>query len=99
MFIVLYRRRIKPQMERHFIESWSAVTTFFCKNHHSLGSRLHLGNDGLCYGYAQWNSAEHRENAFAGNLLEINGALADMSESIEENFPDIILDLTADYLV
>jgi hypothetical protein len=97
MFIVLYRWRIKPQFERQFIEAWSVITEFYFKNCDSLGSRLHRGDDGFFYAYAQWHSAEQREKAFAGipDLPE----RAKLREAIEENFPEIKLETVSDFLI
>ena len=97
MFIVLYRWRIKPEKEEQFIEGWSEVTDYFRENWDSLGSRLHRGNDGLFYAYAQWKSSTDRENAFE-NAIELAGS-AKMSEAIEERFEPIILENLSDYLV
>lgn len=97
MFIVLYRWRIKLGKETQFIEGWSEVTDYFRQNWDSLGSRLHRGNDGLFYGYAQWKSEADRENAFE-NAIELEGS-AKMSEAIEERFEPIILEKLSDYLI
>lgn len=98
MFIVLYRWRIKPQLEKQFIESWSEITDYFRTNYNSLGSRLHRGNDKLFYGYAQWENSEQRENAFANENSEISEAGLKMRAAIEESFPEIVLEKIADYL-
>jgi hypothetical protein len=97
MFIVLYRWRIKPEKEQQFIDAWSEVTDYFLKNWDSLGSRLHRGNDGLFYAYAQWKSAEDREHAFE-NAAELEGS-AKMSEAIEERLDPTTLEKVADYLL
>lgn len=89
MFIVLYRWRTKKGMEDQLVEAWTEVTDYIVKNYDSLGSRLHLGDDGIWYAYAQWKSAEQRENAFA-EMPEIE-ARAKMRETIEEFLPEIIL--------
>ncbi len=99
MFIVLYRWRIKPEMEQQFIKSWSEVTDYYRKNYDSPGSRLHRGSDGLFYAYAQWQSAEQRANAFANENAEISNAATKMREAIEEGFPEVVLEGIADYLV
>lgn len=97
MFIVLYRWKIKPEKEAQFIEAWSEVTAYYRENFDSLGSRLHRGNDGLFYAYAQWKSAEQRENAFE-NAVELEAGNK-MKEAIEERFEPIILEKLADYLM
>ena len=97
MLTFLYRWRIKPGKEAQFIEAWSEITAFYRENFDSLGSRLHRGDDGLFYGYAQWKSAEQRENAFAGSPKSDAGAK--MREAIEESFPEVRLEILSDYLV
>jgi hypothetical protein len=99
MFIVLYRWRVKPHLERQFIESWSEITDYLRKNYDSLGSRLHRGSDELFYGYAQWKSDEDRKNAFTNYNAEISEASLKMRESIDESFSEIVLESIADYLV
>ena len=97
MFIVLYRWRIKPENVEQFIEGWSEVTEFLRENFDSLGSRLHRGNDGLFYGYAQWKSVADREKAFteSPNLA----GREKMREAIIESFPEIILEKLSDFLI
>ena len=97
MFIVLYRWRIKPEKETQFIKAWAEVTDYFRQNWDSLGSRLHRGNDGLFYGYAQWKSASDRENAFA-NAIKLEASEL-MKDAIAESFEPIILEKLADFLV
>ncbi len=98
MIAILYSWRIKPEKESQFIESWSQVTEFLRKKQGSRGSRLHRGNNGLFYGYAQWKSAEERQNAFQ-NSVEISDAIEKMRDSIAESFPEIRLEPIADFLV
>lgn len=97
MFIIVYRWRVKPEKEQQFIESWAEITAYYRENCDSLGSRLHRGNDGLFYAYAQWKSAEDREKAFANPLN--SKAVEKMREAIAESFPELILENIADYLV
>lgn len=97
MFIILYRWKIKFENEKKFIEGWTEVTDYFLKNCNSLGSRLHRGNDGIFYAYAQWKSAENREKAFADNF-SLEGSTK-MKESIEESFEPIFLEPIVDFLI
>lgn len=96
MFIVLYRWRLKPGMERQFTENWSAITQHYVKHCGSLGSRLHLGTDDIYYAYAQWPSSLTRENAALDVRLEL--ARLHMKEAIEESFPEVILEVVDDHL-
>ena len=97
MFIVLYRWRVKPGFEDQLIKSWSEVTAEILANYGSLGSRLHRGDDGLWYAYAQWRTSDDREAAFG--LMKESQSRSKMRTAIEEFLPEIILDPVADYLV
>lgn len=97
MFTILYRWRIKPEKERQFIESWSEVTAYYRENFDSLGSRLHRGEDGIFYSYAQWHSPEQRDKAFAE--VPKLPAREKMSEAVEESLPEIQMEIIADYLI
>ena len=96
MFIILYRWKIKPEREEQFIKAWSEVTAYYVENFNSLGSRLHRGEDGIYYAYAQWKTAEQRENAFAE--AEELPALEEMREAVAERFEPVELRILADYL-
>ena len=98
MLIVLYRWRLHPGMEESFIAAWSRVTELLRTERGSLGSRLHKGNDGLWYGYAQWPSAKAREDAFALGSVD-PAALAAMSAAVAERLPEITLEPVADFLL
>ena len=95
-FVVLYRWKIKPGHEVEFVEAWTEMTEIL-RARGSLGSRLHRGNDGLWYAYAQWPSAGTRSAAFASPLPP-NDAGDRMDAAVAERFPEVILDLVADFL-
>ncbi|HQU85863.1 MAG TPA: hypothetical protein PKY59_22185 [Pyrinomonadaceae bacterium] len=97
MVIFLYRWRIKNGFEDQFIKAWAEVTEFILKNYDSLGSRLHRGENGIFYGYAQWKSVEQRENAFS-QMPEME-ANRRMKEAIEESFPVEVLNPISDFLI
>ncbi|MGI8787928.1 MAG: hypothetical protein ACR2HG_09230 [Pyrinomonadaceae bacterium] len=99
MFVVLYRWRVKSNLEQQFVESWSAITSYLRSEYDSLGSRLHRGDDGIWYGYAQWKSAGQREQAFASQSEMISEASQKMREAVAESFPEIQLKIAADYLL
>lgn len=63
----------------------------------SLGSRLHRGNDGVWYGYAQWPDAATRSRAFTDPSDHLEASAA-MESTIDEHFPEVILDVVADFL-
>lgn len=96
MLTALYRWKIKPGYEQQFIDCWSKITLYYLENHGSNGSRLHRGNDGLFYGYAMWPSLEQRNSAFATGVE--HPARPGMIEAIEESFPEVLLEVEADFL-
>jgi hypothetical protein len=97
MLVFLYRWRIKPEREAQFIEAWSEITAYYREHFDSLGSRLHRGDDGIFYAYAQWKSAEQRENAFSNSPTSEAGMK--MREAVEESFPEVRLEIVSDYII
>lgn len=96
MVIFLYRWRIKAEFVEQFVENWSVVTEYYKVNCGSLGSRLHIGDDGFYYGYAQWLSAEDREKASLDADAQIS--FVKMREAVEQSFPYVQLEPVAGYL-
>lgn len=92
---VLYRWRLKRGCEEAFITAWSEVTRALL-DAGSLGSRLHLGDDGLWYGYAQWPDAQARADAFEKNVSPEAGRR--MRAAIVESLPAVTLAPRADDL-
>ncbi len=97
-FVVLYRWRLHPGSESSFIEAWSRVSELLRSERGSLGSRLHSASDGLWYSYAQWPSAQARQDAFALGPVDVPAAEA-MEYAIAERFPEVILEPVADLMV
>ena len=95
--VVLYRWRLHPGAEASFIEAWSRVTELLRNRAGSLGSRLHRGNDGIWYGYAQWPNDQTRQRAFAQPVDP--AALAQMRAGIAESLPEVLLEPVSDFLV
>jgi hypothetical protein len=98
MVIYLYRWKLKKGMEETFQEGWEYITKGLKDHCGSFGSRLHKGNDGIYYGYAQWPDKQTRE---AANFHDENTekARTNMSEAVEEAYPEIELNPMADYLI
>jgi catechol 2,3-dioxygenase-like lactoylglutathione lyase family enzyme len=96
-FIVLYRWRLRPGYEEKFKKAWSIVTQALI-DRGSLGSRLHQGDDGLWYSYAQWPSKEARAAAFA-QPLDLDDEQRSMNDAVSEHFPEIILAPSVDHLL
>ena len=95
--VVLYRWRLHPGAEASFIEAWSRVTKLLRDRAGSLGSRLHRGNDGIWYGYAQWPNDETRRLAFAQPVDP--AALTQMRAAIAEALPEVLLEPVSDFLL
>lgn len=95
-FVVLYRWKLKRGKEQQFIDAWSAGTKAL-RELGSFGSRLHKGPDDIWYAYAQWPSAQARNDAFDKREGTPEGDI--MGDAILESFPEIILEPVADYLV
>ena len=96
-FVVLYRWRLHPGLESSFVEAWSRITESLRETGGSLGSRLHRGNDGLWYAYAQWPNDETRQRAFSQSVDA--SASARMRAAVAESFPEIVLESVSDFLV
>jgi hypothetical protein len=94
-FVVLYRWRIKPGTEDRFAAAWAEATQQLLARG-SLGSRLHAGNDGCWYGYAQWPDAQARASAFASDTRHDAGMR--MRECIVESLPEVVLTPVSDFL-
>jgi Antibiotic biosynthesis monooxygenase len=56
MFTVIYRWRVRSDMETIFVEAWHRRTEKFRTIRGSLGSRLHRESDGTLCAIALWPS-------------------------------------------
>ena len=97
MVIYLYRWRLRPEKIGQFEKNWAFITEQLLNNSGSLGSRLHVGSDGIHYAYAQWPNQRTREQA-KFDSEEMKEASAQMSDAIDEAFPAVILNPIRDYL-
>ena len=98
MVAFLYRWKIKPEKEVQFERAWSYVTEQLRETSGSFGSRLHRGDDGLWYGYAQWPSLEARGQANLKHeqFLEARRLMRDATIEI---LPEIVLTPISDFLI
>lgn len=95
---VLYRFRVDPAREAEFVDAWTAITLLLRAQRGGLGSRLHRGDDGLWYAYAQWPSAEARAAAFAGPPID-DAARGHLRAAVLESLPELVLTPAVDLLV
>jgi hypothetical protein len=93
--LFLYRWRLRPGAEDAFVAAWTDATRDLL-HAGSLGSRLHRGDDGLWYGYAQWPGADRRDAAFVA--LGTSSASKRMHECVAETLPPVALAAVADFL-
>jgi heme-degrading monooxygenase HmoA len=95
-FAVLYRWRIRPDAEKAFADAWRRISELLEKRG-SLGARLHKGEDGIWYSYAQWPSSRARVDAFALGDVDVE-AQATMQAAILEYLPEVPLTPVVDLL-
>lgn len=67
MFIVIYSFKVKEGREKEFRALWAGLTSQIYKYEGSLGSRLHLSDEGIFIAYAQWPDRKTWKNS--GNKL------------------------------
>jgi hypothetical protein len=65
MFAVSYRWKLISEREAQFEEGWRAGTVAIAKEFGGWGSRLHRGDDGTVFAYAQWPDRATWERALA----------------------------------
>lgn len=97
-FVALYRWRVDPEKEVEFIDAWSRLTELIRDHQGGRGSRLHRGEDGLFYGYAQWPSRE----AWAAEWhlpAEADPLERTMGAAVVERFEPILLTPVGDLLL
>jgi heme-degrading monooxygenase HmoA len=68
MYAVVYRWRIVPGKEQQFVEAWKAGTAAIAREFGGWGSRMHQGEDGCFYAYAQWPDKATWERGMASRL-------------------------------
>ena len=68
MFAVVYRWRLIPGREAEFEAGWRAGTEAIANEFGGWGSRLHRGEDGCFYAYAQWPDRATWEKAMESRM-------------------------------
>jgi heme-degrading monooxygenase HmoA len=96
-FVVMYRWRLRPGMERQFQQAWERATPLLIRNRGALGSRLHKADDGTWVAYAQWPSKETWERSRASPSVDPE-ASQQMLAAEAEAFPPVMLIPVADFL-
>ena len=98
VFTVIYQFIVKPNAKTAFIQAWKALTELIYNHESSLGSRLHLTEDGTYLAYAQWPSKEVWKSSGAklpASSDAIRKQMREACESIEILYQlEVIEDLT-----
>jgi heme-degrading monooxygenase HmoA len=96
-FVVIYRWRLRPGMERQFQQAWEQATPLLMRQRGALGSRLHQAEDGTWVAYAQWPSRQSWEQSRAAPSIDPE-ASRQMLAAEAEAFPPVLLTPVADFL-
>ncbi|WAC73510.1 antibiotic biosynthesis monooxygenase [Roseateles sp. SL47] len=100
MFTLIYRWRVHPGRERQFVDAWLRMTEIIREREGSLGSRLHIAEDGLYVAYAQWPSYEAWE---ASDDIEPTEETVHLRRVISDSAvrlkPDLRMEVIHDLLV
>ena len=97
MFVVLYRWRLREGEGPRFREAWRTMTEAIRSRHGSLGSRLHLAEDGTWIAYAGWpNRAAWEAAQASGSAAPEAGAT--MAGCIVERLPPVCMAIADDLL-
>lgn len=101
-FAVIYRFRVRPEAEAEFVAAWSAMTALIRQHRGGRGSRLHRGDDGVLYAYAQWPERALWESDApwpAGVADEADRLRTAMAAATLERLPTIPLAVLEDLLL
>jgi heme-degrading monooxygenase HmoA len=104
VFAVIYRWRVSPGREEDFIRGWRLVSEAVKEEFGSLGSRLHVSDDGLYISYGRWRAPEDRIpyrnhlDFHAEGWRLMQGAILEELPEIRMQIIGDILDETADSL-
>lgn len=97
-FCVIYRFRLRLGHEEEFRTGWTRLTEEIREQRGGLGSRLHLGEDGWWYAYAQWPDRATWERS--GDMqAQDTDAVQLMADAIAERKPPILLEPKIDLLL
>ena len=84
MYCVIYQFDVKAEKTKEFEVAWKGVTKLIYKYEGSLGSRLHLDENGKYIAYAQWPSKTVFDNAGQNMPGEADSLRKSMRESCNE---------------
>jgi hypothetical protein len=93
MFAVVYRWKLIPGREAEFEEGWKAGTAAIAREFGGWGSRLHRGEDGWVWAYAQWPDRATWERAMETRMRHSDDAARGKYRSAfePESFETIVM--------
>jgi hypothetical protein len=103
MYCIVYRFQLSDPSdvtEARFVKTWSGITDYLKRECGALGSRLHQGEDGVFFAYAQWPSQDVFERSAAHEpmleFVEMRLDWAELCEPSEVVFAgELLSDLSA----
>lgn len=101
MFVAAYWWKAKPGMEAQFRAAWRRGTELIQERYGSLGSRLHLDEEGRFVGVAEWPDRATWQTAFDAKMIydepetraAFVGAIAEAGDE-----PLLLMEVTDDLL-
>lgn len=92
MFAVVYRWKIREDLEKDFERAWNLGTVAIRRDLGGLGSRLHKMGDGEYFAYAQWPDEEsYRRNRDARMPYEDEEARALYTRALQDSEAEVII--------
>lgn len=105
MFAVIYRGFVKPHLEAEYVAHWKIVAAYFVKELGALGSTLHQTEEGMWVAYSKWPSRSARKTAWpkegepnAALPPPIRAAISGLKQCLEEQLPEIEMEVVAEVL-
>lgn len=96
MKAAIYRWKVAPEDEDHFMRRWHEITKDIVRDHGGGGSRLHRAENGDFVAYARWPTRADRDRAFAAYSNDPDHTIPQRqgkAELIEEVWLDVLDDL------
>jgi hypothetical protein len=97
MFAVIYRWRVHPEKRDDFETGWRLVSEAVMERYGSLGSRLHVAEDGTYLSYGRWYVPEDRL-PYRQHLDFHPEGWGLMQSAVLEEYPEIRMTVVGDLL-
>lgn len=101
MFVAAYWWKVHPGKEEQFRAAWRRGTELIREKYGSLGSRLHVDEEGRFIGVAEWPDRETWQKAFDAKMVyddpETRAAFVDAISGWADE-PLLLMEVTDDLL-